>query len=111
MSATKATLDRRVKQSLIIVNQSPAMERDDVEIHPVGSHVSVYSLTLERHVKQSLIIVRSSQSTAAAAEPELQNVQIYSLGSIVSAEYHPSYTLDRYVITVSQSTAMETDDV
>ena len=60
--ATKATLDRHVKQSLIIVSQSTAVEMLNVKIHPVGSHVPAIKATLDSHVKQSLIIV--SQSTA-----------------------------------------------
>ena len=39
------------------MSQLTAVEMDDVEIHPVGSHVPATKATLDRHVKHSLIIV------------------------------------------------------
>ena len=45
VSATKATLDRCVKQSLIIVSQSTAVEMDNVKIHLVDLHVPVTKVT------------------------------------------------------------------
>ena len=73
----------------------------------MGSHVSATQATLERHVKQSSMIIVSQPTAVGMDDVEIHPVGTYVPATEGTLESHVKQSL----IIVSQSTAVEMDDV